>query len=153
MNFSSVTSLYRLTVALWTTVFAIKLVILGYKHLKTVVSKFSLMTLSVSQLRKLNFHHAPDLAAAALGQKHQSGHQKIQCCFLQKYLLFQSYFVFASQFYSFKMMMNFNLPLICLFCPTQVFIFLMAGSVSPFLFIGSVFVIPSCCFQANKTLQ
>lgn len=66
MHFSSVTSLHRLTLALWTTVFAIKLVILGYKDLKTVVSKLSLITLSVSQLRKLNFPHTPDLAAAAL---------------------------------------------------------------------------------------
>ena len=51
MRFSPVTPPHRLTVALGSTVFAIKLVFLDYKDLKAVLSKLSLMTLSVSLLQ------------------------------------------------------------------------------------------------------
>lgn len=109
MHFSPVTLPHRLTVALGSNMFAIKLVFLDYKDLKVVLSKLSLMTLSARLLQQLNFHQAPNLAVTAVGQRHCSGPQKIQRCFLQKYVLFQSYFVSRSQFYSFKIMTNFNL--------------------------------------------
>lgn len=48
MHFSPVTPPQRLTVVLGSTVFAVKLVFLDYKDLKSVLSKLSLMALTVS---------------------------------------------------------------------------------------------------------
>lgn len=99
---------HRLTSALGSTLFAIKPVFLHYKDLKAVLSKLSVRALSANFLKQLNFHQTMNLTATALGQSYHSVLQKIECYFLQENLLFQSYAVSGSRFYTFKTVVNFN---------------------------------------------
>jgi len=76
MNLSPVAPPQRLTIALGSTLCAIKLVFVDYKDLKSVLSKLSLTTLNVSLLQQLHFHQAPNLTATALRQRCCSEPQK-----------------------------------------------------------------------------